>query len=55
MKYLSASLTIQEPINKLMDKKCNQKINKNDSSENTEYKFSKPRYKSKPSKIFPFK
>ena len=31
--YFNESLAIQDPVNKLMDKKCNQNISKNDSFE----------------------
>ena len=53
IKYLFPSLTIHAPANKLIDKKCNQKINNNTSLENIAYKPSKPLYRSNPSKMFP--
>ena len=40
MKYFLESLTIHEPANKLIAKKCNQKINKKASLANIEYKLS---------------
>ena len=51
IKYLFPSLTIQAPANKLMDKKCSQKINNKFSLAKTEYNPSKPLYNSNPSKI----
>ena len=51
IKYFFASLTIHAPANKLIAKKCSQKINNKDSFANIEYKPSKPLYSSKPSKI----
>ena len=35
IEYLKESLEIQDPINKLIAKKCNQKINRKFSSEKT--------------------
>ena len=45
IRYFLASLTIHAPANKLIDKKCNQKINNNASLENIAYKPSRPLYK----------
>ena len=53
--YLKESLAIHEPTNKLIDKKCNQKINRKSSFEYTVYKFARPKYKLKLSKINPSK
>ena len=55
IKYFLASLTIQAPANKLIAKKCSQKINNKFSLAKTEYNPSKPLYNSNPSKIFPSK
>ncbi len=51
--YLCESLTIHAPTKRLIAKKCNQKIKRKPSSENIEYKPSKPLYNSKLSNIFP--
>ena len=55
MKNFLASLTIQAPANKLIARKCNQKISKIESFENKEYRSSKPKYKLKLLKILPLK
>ena len=55
IKYFFPSLTIHAPANKLIDKKCNQKINNNVSLANIAYKPSIPLYNSKPSNTFPSK
>ena len=55
IKYFLPSLTIHAPTNKLIDKKCSQKINNNASLANIAYKPSKPLYNSNPSNIFPSK
>ena len=49
------SLAIQDPTNRLIDKKCNQKINKNASFEKTAYRSLILKYKLNPSRIFPDK
>ena len=53
IKYFFPSLTIQAPANKLMDKKCSQKINNKASLANIAYNPSRPLYNSKPSNILP--
>ena len=55
IRYFLLSLTSQAPVNKLIDKKCSQKINNKASFANIEYKPSSPLYNSKPSKILPSK
>ena len=50
IKYFLASLTIQAPANKLIARKCSQKISSKISLANIEYKPSKPLYRSKPPK-----
>ena len=41
--YICESLAIQLPTNRLIDKKCNQKINKKASFEKTAYSSSNPK------------
>ena len=55
IRYFFPSLTIHAPANKLIDKKCNQKINNNASLANIAYNPSSPLYSSNPSKTFPSK
>ena len=55
MKYFLLSLTIHAPANKLIAKKCNQKIRSKASLANIEYNPFKPSYNSRPSKMLPSK
>ena len=47
MLYFTPSLETQEPKNRFNAKKCNQKMSKKFSEENTVYKLSKLKYKLK--------